>query len=59
MSKKPAHTNESKLTHELRRAIENQLKYRRYVRSWGAVAKTHGISRRNLMGHIARIRAEK
>ena len=52
-------TNESKLTYELRRAIEKQLAYRRFVRSWGRIAKMHKISRRNLMGHIARIRNEK
>jgi hypothetical protein len=50
--------NKSKLDHELRRAIVRQLKIRRHVRPWGTIAKTHKISRRNLMGHIARIRAE-
>lgn len=51
------HTNVSKLTHELRRAITRQIKLRRFVRSWAQIAKLHGISRRNLMGHIRNIRA--
>lgn len=55
MSKK--HTNTSKLDHELRRAIERQLKLRRHIRTWGQIAKVHKISRRNLMGHIRKIRA--
>lgn len=55
MSKKA--TNISKLDHELRRAIERQLKLRRHVRSWGQIAKVHKISRRNLMGHVRNIRA--
>lgn len=50
-------TNLSKLNHELKRAIERQLKLRRHVRTWGQIAKLHKISRRNLMGHIAKIRA--
>lgn len=56
MSKK-APTNISKLSHELRRAIERQLKLRRFVRTWGQIAKLHKISRRNLMGHVRNIRA--
>jgi hypothetical protein len=50
-------TNASKLNHELRRAIVRQLKLRRHVRTWGQIAKLHKISRRNLMGHIRKIRA--
>lgn len=56
MSKKTP-TNASKLSHEMRRAIERQLKLRRHVRTWGQIAKLHGISRRNLMGHVRKIRA--
>lgn len=56
MSKKTP-TNASKLNHELRRAIERQLKLRRHVRTWGQIAKLHKISRRNLMGHVRKIRA--
>ena len=54
MSKKV--TNESKLTYELKRAIERQLKLRQHIRTWGQIAKVHKISRRNLMGHIRKIR---
>lgn len=50
-------TNVSKLDHELRRAIERQLKLRRHIRTWGQIAKVHKISRRNLMGHIRKIRS--
>lgn len=50
--------NRSKLDHELRRAIVRQLRIRRHVRSWSKIAKAHKISRRNLMGHVARIRSE-
>jgi hypothetical protein len=49
-------TNVSKLDYELKRAIERQLKIRRSVRTWGYIAKVHGISRRNLMGHVRRLR---
>jgi hypothetical protein len=51
-------TNLTKLTHELHRAISRQLKLRRHVRTWGQIAKLHKISRRNLMGHVRKIRAE-
>lgn len=54
-TKKP--TNASKLNHELRRAIVRQLKLRRHVRTWAQIAKLHKISRRNLMGHIRKLRA--
>lgn len=50
-------TNVSKLNHELRRAVVRQLRLRRHVRTWGQIAKLHGISRRNLMGHVRKIRA--
>lgn len=50
-------SNASKLDHELKRAIVRQIKLRRFVRTWGQIAKLHKISRRNLMGHIRKMRA--
>lgn len=49
-------TNESKLTYELKRAIVRQLHHRKNIRTWDKIAKTHGISRRNLSGHVRALR---
>jgi len=50
--------SKSKLDHELRRAIVRQLEIRRHVRSWGQIAKAHGISRRNLLNHVRRLQSK-
>lgn len=49
---------ESKLTSELRREIKAQIRRRKYVESWGKIAKRHKISRRNIHRHVAAILRE-
>jgi hypothetical protein len=52
------HTTDSKLTPALHREIVRQLQRRAYIESWAKVAKRYSISRRNLIRHVAKIRAE-
>lgn len=48
----------SKLTPKLLTHIRKQLARREYIESWSKIAKVHRISRRNLMVHVARVRAD-
>lgn len=49
--------SKTKLTPALKVHIRKQLRAREAVETWSKVAKVHRISRRNLMGHIRKIRA--